>query len=410
MLFTQHYAGNTVCAPSRCALMTGMDMGHAEVRGNRQAEPHGQWPISTDIKTVAEYLKDAGYTTGLIGKWGLGIESNVGAPNKHGFDYSYGYLDQVLAHNYYPEFLIRNGEKEYLNNEVKYLDSTAWHKGLGSYSTKQIDYSNDLFTDDALKYIETHKDTSMFLYLAYTVPHDNGEALENEHQEVPDHGIYEKEDWPKERKGYAAMVSRLDRYVGQVMAKLKEIDIDDNTIVFFTSDNGPMPDMDFTDFFNSNGELRGGKRDLYEGGIRIPLIVRWPNNIEVGSTNDHISAFWDFLPTVCDITGEEFSDNVNGISYLPVLLNGDQVEHEYLYWEFPSAGGKQAIRKGDWKAVRNNVFDNSTSTVELYNLSTDIGETKNVAGDYPEIAKELDELINTVRTESDIFPLITKSD
>jgi len=405
IIFTQHYAGSTVCAPSRCALMTGLHMGHAEVRGNKQAEPSGQWPISPEALTLAECLKTAGYTTALIGKWGLGIENSAGEPNKQGFDYYYGYLDQVLAHNYYPEYLIRNGEKEMLINKVKYLDTTAWHKGLGSYSTKKTEYSNDLFTNDALQFIEKNKDTTFFLYLPYTIPHDNGEALENERQEVPDHGIYENEDWPMDRKGYAAMVSRLDKYVGQIMEKLKEAGIDENTVVFFTSDNGPMTDMEFTEFFNSNGPFRGGKRDLYEGGIRVPLIVRWPGKIAAGSKSKHVSAFWDFMPTVCEIAGSEQPENTDGISYLPELLKQEQNNHEYLYWEFTERGGKQAIRKGKWKAVRNDVFNNPNSTVELYDLSTDPGEENNIAKQYPAVVKELDDLMQSGRTDSDIFPL-----
>ncbi len=215
--FTQHYAGNTVCAPSRCALMTGYHMGHAEVRGNRQAEPSGQWPVSPETITVAKLLQSAGYRTAMIGKWGLGIENSTGDPLKQGFDYYYGYLDQVLAHNYYPEYLLRNGEREYLDNEVQYLDTSLWHKGLGSYATRKSAYSHDLFIEDALRYLDENHDHPFFLYLPFTIPHDNGEAPRGERMEVPDYGLYAEEDWPGDTRRYAAMISRMDRGVGMIM-------------------------------------------------------------------------------------------------------------------------------------------------------------------------------------------------
>ena len=253
--FTQHYAGNTVCAPSRAALMTGQHMGHAEVRGNGQVVPSGQTSLSDSVTTVAALLKRNGYETTLIGKWGLGNVGTTGAPLKQGFDSYYGYLDQILAHNYYPEYLLRNDKKEMLANEVLYLDSSEWHGGLGSYSTEKVDYSHDLFTKEALAFIGKPHDAPFFLYLPYTIPHNNGEALLNEKQEVPDFGPYADKDWPKETKGYAAMITRLDRDVGQLLAKLRETGLDSSTVVIFTSDNGPMVDKDFTEFFNSNGPI-----------------------------------------------------------------------------------------------------------------------------------------------------------
>ena len=259
MRFSQHYAGTAVCAPSRCALMTGFHMGHAEVRGNSQVKPYGQYPLSEETVTVAEILKEAGYRTAMIGKWGLGTETTTGNPLRQGFDFYYGYLDQVLAHNYYPEYLMRNGEKEYLDNEVKYLDSTLWHAGLGSYSTQKNTYSHDLMTSEALAYIRENRNHPFFLYLPFTIPHDNGEERVGERQEVPDHGAYEDRDWPQEQKGYAAMITRLDRDVGRILNLLEELELSENTIIFFTSDNGPMPDREFTEFFDSNGPLRGGQ-------------------------------------------------------------------------------------------------------------------------------------------------------
>ncbi len=405
MLFTRHYAGNTVCAPSRCALMTGYHMGHAEVRGNRQGEPSGQWPISDETVTVAELLKKAGYTTAMIGKWGLGIEGSEGDPLKQGFDFYYGYLDQVLAHNYYPEYLLRNGEREYLENEVRYLADTFWHKGLGSYSTAKAEYSHDLMAGEALRFIRENSEGPFFLYLPFTIPHDNGEAPVGERQEVPDHGIYAEKEWPKERKGYAAMITRMDSDVGRIVELLDELGLEDRTVVFFTSDNGPMPDREFTEFFNSNGPYRGGKRYLYEGGIRAPLIACWKGRIEPGSRSDHLSAFWDFLPTACELAGIPVPEEVDGISYLPALMQEPQTGHESLYWEFLERGGARAIRRDEWKLVRNRVISDPPGTIELYNLADDPGETVNRAGERPDLVEELLQEMERSRTESEIFSL-----
>jgi arylsulfatase A-like enzyme len=402
--FTQHYAGNTVCAPSRCALMTGLHMGHAQVRGNLQAEPSGQWPISTSTVTVAKLLQSAGYSTAMIGKWGLGIENSSGDPLKQGFDYYYGYLDQVLAHNYYPEYLLRNGHREYLDNMVQYLDSSSWHKGLGSYAIRKSQYSHDLFLEDALRYLDENQEHPFFLYLPFTIPHENGEAPKGERMEVPDYGPYEETDWPADTKGYAAMITRMDSGIGRLMGKLKELGMEENTIVFFTSDNGPMPGEEFTEFFNSNGRFRGGKRDVYEGGIRVPLIVSWKGRIRPGRVSGHVGAFWDFLPTACELADVKVPEGTDGISYLPELLGETQRDHEYLYWEFPSVGGKQAIRKGKWKLVRNDCFEQDGGIPELFDLQQDPGETQDRSGKYPDLVEELTGLILDVRNESEIFP------
>ncbi|MFA9389653.1 MAG: arylsulfatase [Prolixibacteraceae bacterium] len=402
ILFTQHYAGNTVCAPSRCALLTGKDMGHADVRGNVQVKPSGQLPIKDETITVAEALKKAGYTTGMIGKWGLGNYETSGNPNKQGFDYFYGYTDQVLAHNYWPEYLLRNGEKEYLKNEVTYLDKNAWHEGLGSISPVKKEFSNDLFTNDALQFIERNKTKPFFLYLPYTIPHDNGEAPVGQRQEVPDFGIYKNNNWQGDSLGYAAQITRLDTYVAQILQKLKDLNLDNNTILFFSSDNGPLADMEYCNFFDSNGKLRGGKRDLYEGGIRIPLIVRWPGKIKPNTTSDHISAFWDFMPTACEIADIEIPET-NGISFLPTLLDKHQKQHDYIYHEFYEIDGKQSLRKGNWKAVRNNVYKDPNGQPELYDLSKDISEQQNIADQYPDVVKELVRLMKEASTPSEIF-------
>ncbi|HDS07207.1 MAG TPA: DUF4976 domain-containing protein, partial [Bacteroides sp.] len=326
-------------------------------------------------------------------------------PLKQGFDSYYGYLDQVLAHNYYPEYLLRNGEREYLDNEVQYLDTSLWHKGLGSYSTVKNAYSHDLFTREALKFIREHRDSLFFLYLPYTIPHENGEAPLGERQEVPDFGIYADRDWPREQKGYAAMISRLDSDVGRIMQLLDEVGLAERTVLFFTSDNGPMPDREFTEYFNSNGPFRGGKRDLYEGGIRVPMLVAWEGRIKAGTRNDHLSAFWDFLPTACDIAGIPVPPRMDGISFLPVLRGQEQPRHESLYWEFMEQGGKQAVRKGNWKLVRNQVISEPPGTVELYDLGEDPAETKDVSHEHPEKVQELLDEMEASRTESDIFRL-----
>ena len=407
MRFTQHYAGNTVCAPSRAALMTGQHMGHAEVRGNGQVEPAGQTPLSDSAVTVAEILQNAGYTTALIGKWGLGNADTSGDPLKQGFDSYYGYLDQVLAHNYYPEYLLRDGEKEMLTNEVQYLDTSAWHRGLGSYAIRKEDYSHDLFTQEALRFIEQPRDKPFFLYLPYTIPHNNGEAPPNEKQEVPDFGPYAEQDWPKESKGYAAMITRLDRDVGQLLDKLRETGLDSTTLVIFTSDNGPMPDEEFTERFNSNGSLRGGKRDLYEGGVRVPLIARWPGRIAANTISDHVSAFWDFLPTAAELAEVTPPERTDGISYLPTLLGkpNAQAKHDYLYWEFPAQGYKIGLRRGKWKAVRNDVQTDPDSPLELYNLEEDRGEENNVADQHPKVVQKLRQLMGEAHVPSSRFPM-----
>ncbi|MFH0758651.1 MAG: arylsulfatase [Bacteroidota bacterium] len=406
--FTQHYAGNTVCAPSRCALMTGYHMGHAGIRGNKQAEPSGQWPVSDETVTIAEILKEAGYKTGMIGKWGLGTDVNSGDPLKQGFDFYYGYLDQVLAHNYFPEYLLRNGVREYLDNEVQYLDTALWHKGLGSYSTKKNTYSHDLMAAEALTFIRENRGQPFFLYLPFTIPHDNGEEPVGERQEVPDYGIYQGEDWTRESKGYAAMITRMDKDIGAILDLLSELDLAENTIVFFTSDNGPVPEREYTDRFNSNGPWRGGKRYLYEGGIRVPLIVAWEGRIAPGTESDHISAFWDFLPTACDLAGTDIPEGIDGISMLPELTGNEQESHESLYWEFTEAGGAQAIRKGCWKLVRNQVISEPPGTIELYNLGVDPGEESNVATDHQEVVADLLNLMERCRTESPVFPLLNQ--
>jgi len=366
MLFTQFYAGTSVCAPSRAVLMTGLHNGHSPIRGNKQnGYRNGQMPLPESAVTIAEYLKQGGYKTGMIGKWGLGEPGTSGDPLHQGWDYYFGYTDQVLAHNYYPEYLWRNGEKVWLDNEVQYLDTALWHDGLGSYSTGQVDYSHDLFIDDALGFLEENRENDFFLYLPLTIPHDNGEQTDSLRFEVPAQGIYADKDWSRKERDYAAMITRMDEGIGKLVAYLDESGLSENTVLFFTSDNGPMKNLSTTDFFDSNGPFRGAKRDLYEGGIREPFIVKWPAAIQAGSSSDHQGGFWDILPTLLDLADLSIPTDVDGISIKAALTGGTQEKHPYLYWEFHEGSGSQAIRKGDWKGVRLDVKENSAPSLEL---------------------------------------------
>ena len=382
--FTDAYAGSTVCAPSRCALMTGVHMGHALVRGNANV------PLRPGDVTVAQILKRAGYATGIIGKWGLGEAESTGIPTKQGFDYWFGYLSQVRAHNYYPDFLWRNEEKVPLPNEVE-----------KNVAKKRVEYSHDLFAQEALAFVEKHKDKPFFLYLALTIPHANNQAGK-EGMEVPSDEPYSKEDWPQPQKNMAAMVTRMDRDLGRLFDLVKKLGLDDDTIIFFTSDNGPHREGgNNPDFFDSNGPLRGIKRDLYEGGIRVPMIVRWPGHIKPGTTNDLPWAFWDFLPTACDIAGAEPPKGIDGISVLPAILGKEQKGHECLYWEFHEGGYKQAVRMGKWKAVRLG----TQRPIELYDLSADLGEKNNIADEHPDVVAKMADILKAARTDSEHWPV-----
>jgi len=392
MRFTQYYAGSTVCAPSRGALMTGQHTGHTRIRGN------ARYPLSPEDLTVAEVLKSARYKTALIGKWGLGEAGTTGVPNRRGFDYFFGYLNQRHAHNYYPTFLWRNEEQVKLRNVVPDEDK----EGAGN-STNRLDYSHDLIAEESLKFIEQNSRSPFFLYLAFTIPHANNEAGKKG-MEVPDQGEFASKDWPEQERAKAAMITRMDRDVGRLMALIKKLGIDDNTIVFFTSDNGPHREGGADpDFFDSNGPLRGIKRDLYEGGIRVPMIARWPKRIKAGAKSDQVWAHWDFLPTVAEIAGVKppaNPANIDGVSMLNALLGLRQCGHEFLYWEFHERGFSQAVRMGDWKAVRNA----PDSPLELYDLKNDLGEQNNVAVKHPEVVKKIEDYLKTARTESELWP------
>lgn len=394
--FLNFYSGSTVCAPSRAVLMTGMHMGHVHVRGNAGGNMTRQSLRDEDL-TVAEILKQRGYRTALCGKWGLGentktIPESPGLPNKQGFDYFYGYQSQTHAHNYYPAFLWENETQIPLRNEVV----AAGRKNderlfVAGYATKRIDYSHDLIMEKALSFVRNNKSDPFFLYLALTIPHANNEGTRGtgNGQEVPDYGIYQdKPDWSEQDKGQAAMITRMDAGVGRLMELLKELKIDEQTIVMFTSDNGPHNEGGHNvRRFNPSGALRGMKRDLYEGGIRVPMIVRWPGKIPADRTSDHISYFGDFLATACELTDTKVPPGLDSISFLPTLLGrNDQQKHDYLYWEFYEQGSKQAILENNWKAIRIPMF---TGEIELYDLDSDISESNNVAASHPQIVDKM---------------------
>ncbi len=404
--FTQHYSGSTVCAPSRSSLMTGQHTGHTPIRGNKEVRPEGQWPMPAETVTLAERLKESGYVTGGFGKWGLGFPSSEGDPNNQGFDEFYGYNCQRIGHNYYPYHMWHNQEKIMLKG----------NEGNGTG-----DYGPDVIHEQALKFIKDNKDTSFFMYYPSIIPHAELFAPEK-YMELfrgkfdPEKNYKGTDDGPHFRDGpygsqpeshaaFAAMITLLDDQVGEIMAILKELGIAENTIVMFTSDNGPHREGGADpDYFNSNGDLKGYKRDLYEGGIRVPMIASWPGKITPGSESSHISAFWDIFPTVMDILGKDVNESIDGISLLPTLLGKDgQEEHNYLYWEFHERGGRLALRQGDWKLVKYNVNKEPIGEYELYDLSKDIGEENNLAAKMPEKVNELRVLLENARTDSDVY-------
>jgi arylsulfatase A-like enzyme len=397
IFLANHYCGSTVSAPSRAALMTGRHTGHTSVRGNQPA----QLLLDEEI-TIAEKMKEAGYVTAAVGKWGIGHPPPANDPGRNGFDQFFGYINMWHAHNFYPEFLYKNGEKFPLSGNKLYETDgkNPWANdpegtGVAEYREQYVPF---LIDDVALEFIELNKDTTFFLYLAYNTPHANNEAGQflGNGMEVPDYGEFTDNSWPDPEKGFAQMMVNLDRSVGKVNERLKELGIDRNTIVMFISDNGPHDEGKHnSDFFNSNGIYRGTKRDLYEGGIRSPFIARWPAVIKAGSRSEHVSAGWDILPTVCEIAGVSAPDSIDGISFLPVLKGDEenQTKHEYLYWEFYEMGGRQAVLMGDWKGIINNVRRDGPKTMELYNIISDPSEMKDVSSDHPEVVEEIKEIM-----------------
>jgi uncharacterized sulfatase len=398
--FTRHYAGSAVCAPSRSVLMTGLHTGHTPVRGNGR----GKTGLPDRTITVAEKLKEAGYATAMIGKWGLGDAGTAGIPNRQGFNEFVGYLDHIRAHNHFPAFLWHNQDTLPLDNEIEIIQQ-GYAKGVGSVSTNKVQYAQDLFDQKSLDFIEANQDTSFFIYLASIIPHANNEA-DDRGMEVPDFGVYQDRDWPNPQKGLAAMIARLDNTVRLLRQKLDELNLSENTIILFASDNGPHQEGGNDPYyFNSNGPLKGIKRDLYEGGIRVPMIACWPGTLPPGQVTDHISGFQDIMPTVCELAGVA-SPKTDGISLVPLLTGKTQPEHEYLYWEFPENGGIQAALRGDWKAVRKNVSTEDNPPLELYNLATDPGETTNLADENSGKVEEMETLLEESHTPSERFPLL----
>ena len=392
MRFTQYYAGSTVCAPSRCTLLTGLHTGHCRIRGNAM----GSILTDEDV-TIAQLLKKAGYATGCVGKWGVGAPPPLNDPELRGFDHFYGYISMWHAHNFYPEFVICNGKQVPLRNEVP--KNEKWTDGRG-VATKRVDYVPELVTGEALEFIERNKNRPFFLYFAMNVPHANNEAGKKG-MEVPDWGEFAARNWPEPEKGFASMIRNIDADVGRVLKKLKALGLEENTLVIFTSDNGPHQEGGhMADHFDSNGPLRGIKRDVYDGGMRVPMIARWPGKVPAGKTSDHISAFWDMLPTFCELAGTEVPERTDGISIVPTLLghSDKQKKHEYLYWEFYEKGGRIAVRLGDYKGVRMNVAKNPDAPVELYKVTEDLGEVKNIAADHPQVVARIREIMEEAHT------------
>lgn len=406
MSFTNHYTGSPVSGPSRACLMTGKHTGHVSVRGNY---PEPQLLDDTEV-TLASVLKPAGYATAMIGKWGIGSPIPLNDPNKKGFDYYYGYLDMYHAHNCFPEFLYRNGVKEILFGNKLRLDekgNNPWAhmpKGVGvAAHDSRHTYAPDLFLNEALKYIEEHRKNTFFLYYSLNLPHANNEAGDWGCETPKIDNDIASTDWPEAEKGFAQMMRIIDNQVGCIVAKLKELGLEENTVFMFASDNGPHQEGGHrVDFFDSNAFMRGMKRDMYEGGIRTPFIVKWPARIKAASENDVLSAFWDILPTFCDIAKLDIPDGIDGVSLFPTLigLDGQQL-HKYLYFEFYEEGGKQAVVTKDWKYVKLNVtqFEGAEPMrSELYKLDMDRSETEDLAKEYPEIVDMMENCIDESHT------------
>ncbi|MFR9542365.1 MAG: arylsulfatase [Rikenellaceae bacterium] len=411
MLFTQNYAGNTVSAPSRCSLITGRHSGHTEIRGNRELEGEGQLGIEAATVTVAELMKEQDYATGAFGKWGLGAVGGEGDPNNQGFDEFFGYNCQRQAHRYYPEHLWHNQEKVMLPGNEGFKQKTT--------------FAPDLIQEKALDFITKNSDKPFFAYVAIVQPHAEILAQDDEHmakyngkfEETPfvspksgsnygDENFDVKQycDQEKPHATFAAMVSQVDEYVGEIMAKVEELGIADNTLIIFSSDNGPhLEGGADPDFFNSNGPLTGYKRSMTDGGIRLPLIASWKGTIKEGQTSDHITAFWDLMPTLAELTGVQTLSNTDGVSYLPTLTGkGVQQQHDYLYWEYM---GNVAVRMGDWKAIKMRKSQNESGEFQLFDIANDIAVQNNVAAEYPDIVEKISNIMDSAHVYNANFPL-----
>lgn len=424
MRLTQHYSGNAVCAPSRCVLMTGKHPGHAYIRSNKEFKPEGQEPIPDSEITLAEVLREQGYVTGAFGKWGLGGPGSQGEPLKQGIDRFFGYNCQRHAHSYYPSYLWSDDKRIPLDNNPPVPGHAGLAKGAdptdpASYKQFQgTDYAPDRINKQALEFIKTNKSHPFFLYYPTVIPHV---ALHVPDEELKPYLELGWKDPPfskakgygytphfTPRAAYAAMITRMDRYIGNVMKLLDELELADNTIVVFSSDNGTThlkDEVDY-DFFASVGELRGLKGSLYEGGVRVPTLVRWPGHVKAGSESDRVSGFEDWIPTLLELVNHKDStpDGVDGVSMAPTLLGAAQQSREFLYREFPSYGGQQSIRVGDWKAIRQRMARGNT-TIQLYDIAKDISEKNDVATQHPEVVARLSALMKREHTPSAIFPL-----
>ncbi|MFQ6038633.1 MAG: sulfatase-like hydrolase/transferase [Candidatus Aminicenantales bacterium] len=428
MRFTQHYSGSPVCAPSRCVLLTGKHTGNAYIRDNDEMpergdvwhdpELEGQRPLPPGTITIASCLQQAGIATGAVGKWGLGGPGTTGEPNRQGFDFWFGYLCQRVAHNYYPTHLWKNGKKFPLEGNTYFFPHQRFPEGKDPYDRDSYreyagkTYSVDVMVEEALGFIRENARRPFFLYLAFPIPHaaiqvpeDSLKEYEGAFPEKPYLGEKGYLPHPTPRAGYAAMVTRMDRQIGRILALLQELGLAEKTLVMFSSDNGPTFNGGTdSEFFKSTGPLRGLKTTLYEGGIRVPMIASWPGKIPAGTVTDHISAFWDVFPTITDVLGLETPEGIDGISFLPTLLGNPEKQktHPYLYWEYQ---GRQAVRMGDWKAHRKA----PDGPIELYNLKQDIGEAHDIAEQHPEIVQKIKAIMQEARTPSELFPLVRGS-
>ncbi|MEE2685473.1 MAG: arylsulfatase [Planctomycetota bacterium] len=428
MRFTRNYAGNAVCAPSRCVLMTGKHPGHAWVRNNSEVKPEGQRPIPESEVTIAEILQSAGYVTGAFGKWGLGNPGSVGDPNNQGFDRFFGYNCQRHAHSYYPSYLWSDDKRIELNNNPPVPGHASLADGAdpadpASYDIfKGQDYAPDRINQQALAFIRENREGPFFLYYPTVIPHV---ALHVPDEELKPYLAKKWEDPPFTRSGgygytphftpraaYASMITRMDRYVGRILNLLKELELEENTIVVFTSDNGTThlkQEVDY-DFFQSVKPLRGLKGSLYEGGIRVPLVVRWPGKVKAGSINSFMTGLEDWLPTLLAMTGleEKTPDNIDGISIAATLSSHRQVRRPFLYREFSGYGGQQAVWMGNWKGIRQNMLRKNNADplkIELYNLQADIGESHDVAAENPKLVARIQQLMDEQHTPSELFPI-----
>lgn len=404
--FTRSYSGTTVSAPSRASLMTGLHTGHTPIRGNKEIKPEGQFPLPADTFTLFHLFKNAGYTTGAFGKWGLGQPGSVGDPNNQGVDEFYGYNCQLLAHNYYPSHLWHNQTK------IEFPENNNGQFGA---------YSQDLIQAKTLAFIDKHSGDPFFLFVPMVLPHAELvvpedsiiQNLRGKFDEKPYKGTdsgpafrkggYMSQEYP--RATHAAMVTRIDMYVGQIIGKLKETGVYENTLIIFTSDNGPHREGGGDpDFFNSNGIYRGYKRDLYEGGIRVPTIISWQGKVAAGKENDFTFAFWDYMPTFAELLKTDLPENTDGISILPTLLDKEgQEKRDYFYFEFQELGGRQAVIKDNWKLLHLDI--RQEGLYELYNLASDPSENHNLIDLYPQKAAELKEIMKKARTDDPNWPL-----